>query len=149
MSNDNTRKDRVGVVGAGRMGIAMVKHLVKHGFPVVVCDLDQMRLDQSKAAGATTARTPAELGKQTNFVILGVGYDDEVNQVVLGQNGLMETLLRGSIVAVSSTAKPDTVKALDERTRQKGVDVLDAPIARGRFAADAGTLLAFFGGKPE
>ena len=50
---------------------------------------------------------------------------------------------------MSSTAKPDTVKALDQRARAQGVDVLDAPICRGRFAADAGTLLALVGGRPE
>src|SRR5438132_4512344 len=58
-------------------------------------------------------------------------------------------LAPGSVIAVSSTAKPDTVKALDQRARAQGVDVLDAPICRGRFAADAGTLLALVGGRPE
>ena len=55
----------------------------------------------------------------------------------------------GSIIAVSSTVSPDTVKALDAIARKKGIDVLDAPICRGRWAADEGTLLALFGGKPE
>jgi 3-hydroxyisobutyrate dehydrogenase-like beta-hydroxyacid dehydrogenase len=50
---------------------------------------------------------------------------------------------------VSSTAKPDTVKALDRQAQARGIHVLDAPICRGRFAADAGTLLALVGGKPE
>ena len=55
----------------------------------------------------------------------------------------------GSIIAVSSTATPDNVKALDEKARAKGIDILDAPICRGRFAADEGTLLALVGGKPD
>ena len=55
----------------------------------------------------------------------------------------------GSIIAVSSTATPDNVKALDEKARAKGIDMLDAPICRGRFAADEGTLLALVGGKPD
>jgi len=55
----------------------------------------------------------------------------------------------GSIIAVSSTATPDKVKALDEKARAKGIDILDAPICRGRWAADEGTLLALVGGKPE
>src|SRR5262249_10262086 len=80
---------------------------------------------------------------------IGVGYDDEVHDAVLGRDGLLETLKPGSIIAVSATAKPDTVMALDERTREKGVDVLDAPICRGGWSADQGTLLALFGGKPE
>jgi 3-hydroxyisobutyrate dehydrogenase/2-hydroxy-3-oxopropionate reductase len=95
------------------------------------------------------AATPAELGKTTNFVIIGVGYDDEVNEVTLGGNGLLGTMKAGSIIAVSSTATPDNVKALDDKARAKGIDILDAPICRGRWAADEGTLLALVGGKPD
>ncbi len=95
------------------------------------------------------AQTPAEVGKASDIVILGVGYDDEVNDVVFGKNGLIETMAPGSIIAVSSTAKPDTVKAVAARVAEKGIEVLDAPICRGRFAADSGTLLALVGGKPE
>ena len=89
------------------------------------------------------------MARAADFVIIGVGYDDEVNEVVLGPDGLLAALAPGSIIAVSSTAKPDTVKALDQRARTQGVGVLDAPICRGRFAADEGTLLALVGGRPE
>src|SRR5207249_4925731 len=64
-------------------------------------------------------------------------------------DGLLANLAPGSIIAISSTAKPDTVKALDEQAKVNGVAVLDAPICRGRFAADAGTLLALVGGAPD
>src|ERR1700704_1406670 len=99
--------------------------------------------------GATTVKTPAEVAPAADFVIIGVGYDDEVNEVVLGADGLLANLAPGSIIAVSSTAKPDTVKALDQLARTHHIDVRDAPICRGRFAADDGTLLALVGGKPE
>src|SRR5262249_62398968 len=55
----------------------------------------------------------------------------------------------GWVSAVPSTAKPATVKALEERAQARGVAVLDAPICRGRFAADEGTLLALVGGKAD
>jgi 3-hydroxyisobutyrate dehydrogenase/2-hydroxy-3-oxopropionate reductase len=141
--------ERIGIVGAGRMGLAMLKHLIKHGHAVTVCDLDSKQCEAARAAGAEVAATPAEVGQLCGFVIVGVGYDDEVNQVVLGANGLLETMRAGSIIAVSSTAAPATVKALDVRARAKGIDLLDAPICRGRWAADEGTLLALLGGKPE
>jgi 3-hydroxyisobutyrate dehydrogenase len=140
--------ERVGIVGVGRMGLAMLKHLVKHGYQVNACDIDEKQMASARAVGAAAARTPAELARAADIVIVGVGYDDEVNAVVLGPDGLLAGLRPGTIIAVSSTAKPDTVKALDERARAQGVDVLDAPICRGRFAADAGTLLALVGGKP-
>jgi 3-hydroxyisobutyrate dehydrogenase-like beta-hydroxyacid dehydrogenase len=144
-----TKKDRVGIVGAGRMGLSMLKHLVAKGYAVTVCDISEKQRDAARAAGATIAATPAAVGKASDIVILGVGYDDEVNEVVFGANGLAKTMAPGSIIAVSSTAKPDSVKAVAARVAEKGIEVFDAPICRGRFAADSGTLLALVGGKPD
>ncbi len=143
------KKDRVGIVGAGRMGFAMLKHLINKGYAVTVCDISDKRREAARAAGAAIARTPADVGKESDIVILGVGYDDEVEDVVFGTGGLIETMAPGSIIAVSSTAKPDSMKVLAERVATKGVEVIDAPICRGRFAADEGTLLALVGGKPD
>jgi 3-hydroxyisobutyrate dehydrogenase len=143
------KKERVGLVGAGRMGLAMLKHLVKRGYPVIACDVDEKQLSKAREAGAASVKTPAEAARAADFVIIAVGYDDEVNAVALGPDGLIAHLGPDAIVAVSSTTKPDTVKALDQRARERGVDVLDAPICRGRFAADEGTLLALVGGKAE
>src|SRR5499426_965824 len=143
------KKERVGIVGVGRMGLAMLKHLVKHGYQVTACDIDDKQLAKARDAGAAAAKTPAEVARASDFVIIGVGYDDEVNQVVLGTDGLLADLASGSVIAVSSTARPDTVKALEERARAHGIAILDAPICRGRFAADEGTLLALVGGKPD
>jgi 3-hydroxyisobutyrate dehydrogenase len=138
-------KDRVGIVGVGRMGLAMLRHLLGRGYSVTACDVAGAQIDKARALGATIAETPA-LGRNSDFVIIGVGYDDEVNDVVLGREGLLETLSAGSLIAVCSTVAPDTVKALDRAAEAKGISILDAPICRGRFAADAGTLLALLGG---
>jgi 3-hydroxyisobutyrate dehydrogenase len=146
---DGTTKEHVGIVGVGRMGLAMLKHLVKHGHQVTACDLDEGQLAKARQAGANIAKTPDELGRAAKFVIVGVGYDDEVNEVISGVFGLFTGIARGSIIAVSSTAKPRTVQVLDQMAQQYGADILDAPICRGRFAADDGTLLALVGGKSE
>jgi 3-hydroxyisobutyrate dehydrogenase len=148
MSNGATR-ERVGIVGVGRMGFAMLKHLVKKGFHVTACDLSAAALGNARKEGAAVAESPAALGKAAEFVILGVGYTDEVHAVVYGDKGLLATLPRGAIIAVSSTVSPDTVKEIDKAAKLKGIGVLDAPICRGRFAADAGTLLALVGGEPS
>jgi 3-hydroxyisobutyrate dehydrogenase len=142
-------KQRVGIVGAGRMGLAMLKHLIKHGYAVTVCDISDKQRQAARAIGAAIAGTPAEVGKASDIVILGVGYDDEVEAVVFGKDGLIATMAAGSTIAVSSTAKPDTMKALAERAGGRGIAVIDAPICRGRFAADEGTLLALVGGEAD
>src|SRR5215471_12431963 len=102
----NGSKERVGIVGAGRMGLAMLKHLVKHGYSVTACDISPDALANARAAGAATADTPAELAKQCGFVILGVGYTDEVRAVVYGDGGLIANLPKDAIIAVSSTTSP-------------------------------------------
>src|SRR5262245_36538985 len=107
-------KERIGIVGAGRMGLAMLKHLVKRGYQVTACDVSEQALTQARAAGAATADSPGTLAKQSEFVILGVGYTDEVNAVVYGDNGLIANLPRGAIIAVSSTTSPATVQQIAE-----------------------------------
>jgi len=145
----NGEKARVGIVGVGRMGLAMVRHLIKQGYQVTACDIDDKQLAKASDIGAATAKTPAEVAHAADFVIVAVGYDEELRQVVLEVDGLLANLAPGSVIAISSTAKPDTVKALDQEARAHGVAILDAPICRGRFAADEGTLLALVGGAPE
>ncbi|TMJ99505.1 MAG: NAD(P)-dependent oxidoreductase [Alphaproteobacteria bacterium] len=145
----NGEKARVGIVGVGRMGLAMVRHLIKHGHQVIACDIDDKQLAKASDIGAANAKTPAEVAHAADFVIVAVGYDEELRQVVLEVDGLLANLVPGSVIAISSTAKPDTVKALDQQARAHGVAILDAPICRGRFAADEGTLLALVGGAPE
>ncbi len=81
-------KERVGIVGAGRMGLAMLRHLVKKGYAVTVCDISDKQRDAARALGAAVVTTPADVGKVSDIVILGVGYDDEVEDVVFGKNGL-------------------------------------------------------------
>ena len=142
-------KEIVGIVGVGRMGLSMLKHMIRHGFETVACDISQEQLAKAKEAGGKTASSPAEMAKTATFVILGVGYDDEVREVVFGANGLLESLKPGSLIAVSSTVSPELVKEIDAKARAKTISVLDAPICRGRWAADSGTLLALVGGTDE
>ncbi len=142
-------KEQVGIVGIGRMGLSMARHLVRHGYPVTACDLNAKQCDAARASGASIAATPAEVGKAARFVIIGVGYDDEVAAVMTGDKGMLATLQPKSVVAISSTCAPEFVKQMDEQARSKGVDIFDAPICRGAKAADDGTLLGLVGAKPD
>lgn len=149
MSNQAASKEHVGIIGVGRMGLAMLKHLRKAGYAVTVRDVDAGQLNKARQVGAAVAPTPAALGNAAAFVILGVGYDDEVNQVVLGTDGVLSTLEPGGVIAISSTVAPDTVKTIAARAAERRINVLDAPICRGRWFADEGKLLALFGGSRE
>ena len=142
-------KEKIGVVGTGRMGQAMVRHLIKNGYAVMAQDIEPKAVEAARTLGAEIAKMPAEVGKICKFVIVAVGYDDEATAVMLGQDGLLETMGAGGVIGVSSTCTPEHVKMLAEKARAKGVEVLDAPICRGQMAADTGTMLILCGGKPE
>ena len=142
-------KEKIGIVGVGRMGQAMARHLIKHGYAVVAQDIEPKALDVVRGMGAETVKTPAEVGKACQFVIIAVGYDEEASAVMLDKNGLLETMSPGGVIGVSSTCTPEHVKMLAEKAAARGIEVLDAPICRGQMAADTGTMLILCGGKPE
>ena len=142
-------KEKIGIVGVGRMGQAMARHLIKHGYAVVAQDIEPKALDVVRGMGAETVKTPAEVGKACQFVIIAVGYDEEASAVMLDKNGLLETMSAGGVIGMSSTCTPEHVKMLAEKAAARGIEVLDAPICRGQMAADTGTMLILCGGKPE
>ena len=61
------KNERVGIVGVGRMGLSMLKHLIKHGHQVTACDLDETQLAKAREAGAATVKTPAEVARALNY----------------------------------------------------------------------------------
>jgi 3-hydroxyisobutyrate dehydrogenase len=141
-------KEKVGIIGVGRMGQPMVKHMINHGYDVTAVDISSDNLAKVKTMGAHIAQKPSDLSA-CSFIVLGVGYDDEVNDVMLGKDGLLAHLKANSIIAVSSTVSPKTVKALHAKAQAQKCAVLDAPICRGRWFADEGKLLALFGGDDD
>lgn len=138
-------QENIGMVGPGRMGYAMLKHLIAKGYGVTVTDISADNVKRAVDAGAESADGPAALGQVTDFVIVAVGFDDEAFAVTLGQGGLLETMGDGGVIAISSTVAPETVQKIETEAAKKNVGVLDAPICRGGWAADDGTLLALFG----
>ena len=138
-------KQLVGVVGVGRMGIAMVRHLARRGTNTIVYDLSEAACDVARALGAELAPDPAGVAARSRFVIIAVGYDEEATEVLLGARGLLQTMQAGGIVAISSTCTPDHVRWLRDRAAEHDIAIVDAPICRGQRAADDGTLLALVG----
>jgi 3-hydroxyisobutyrate dehydrogenase len=138
--------EMIGLVGIGRMGLAFVGHLQRRGYRVTAYDIDAKRGEAARALGAAVVASPAEVGRASSFVIIAVGYDNEAASVMLDKGGLLETMGKGSVIAVSSTCTPGHVKMLSARAAETGVALLDAPICRGQKAADDGTMLTLCGG---
>jgi 3-hydroxyisobutyrate dehydrogenase-like beta-hydroxyacid dehydrogenase len=137
---------RVGVVGTGRIGQAIIGHLVRKGFKVHAYDVDAGKRAAIEARGAAWSEL-SDLARSADAILIVVGYDRELRALMAG--GLIDTVQRGTVVAVLSTVQPHTVEELAELGRARGVDVVDATMCRGGRAADAGTMLSFVAGDTD
>ena len=136
-------KPVVGVVGAGRMGQPIIGHLQRKGFETHVYDIDPGKRPGVEAAGAKWASDPAALAAASEVVLICVGYDEELRELL---PQLLASARRGSIYAVLSTVHPETVQGLAATGAPQGIELVDATMCRGGKAADEGTLLCFVGG---
>lgn len=135
----------VGVIGAGRMGGSIIAHLVRKGFRTQVYDLDAGKRTSVEQRGARWAADLASLAKQSDVVLVCVGYDEELRTLF---PQLAPAARPGAIVAVLSTVQPKTMQQLAASYAGRGLTVVDATMCRGGRAADEGTLLCFVGGEP-
>jgi 3-hydroxyisobutyrate dehydrogenase-like beta-hydroxyacid dehydrogenase len=136
----------IGVIGAGRIGQPIIGHLMRNGFAVQACDIDEAKRPPVEERGGRWT-TLDELTRSAQAILICVGYDRQLRELIA--NGLATRPPRGTILAVLSTVNPHTVQELDARARPAGVVVVDATLCRGARAADAGTLLSFVAGEPD
>ena len=136
------------VIGAGRMGLPIIGHLVRRGFSVSVHDLNSSKQAAAEAAGASWGGDPALLAASADVVLVCVGYDREVREL-LQEGGALSHAPAGAIVAILSTVSPRTMQELAEQAATRGLHVIDSTVCRGGEAADRGTLLSFVGGPAE
>lgn len=140
------QKQTVGVLGAGRMGLPIIGHLVRAGFPVVVYDVDPAKKDLVTDKGASFVTDSGDIARQCGTVLVCVGYEEQLDGIMLRDAGMLTQLPRGALVAVLSTVSSAGMERLSAAAEPHGVDVVDAPVCRGSWAADAGELLSLLGG---
>lgn len=136
----------VGYIGLGLMGKSMARNILKAGFPLVVYNRSRASMDELAAEGARPADSPADVARQVDVVFTNVPDSPDVEQVVLGPNGIIEGAHEGLIFVDNSTIKPATARMLAERLAEKGVQSLDAPVSGGDIGARNGTLTIMVGG---
>jgi 3-hydroxyisobutyrate dehydrogenase len=136
----------VGFIGLGDQGEHIAHRIRDGGFPLRVWARSDTTL--APFVGTNTAFEPsaAALGASCDVVGLCVNFDEDVRQVVLGTDGLLEGMRAGGVVAVHSTVAPETVAEVAEAARERGIDVLDAPVSGARQGAVAGTMSVIVGG---
>lgn len=133
----------VGLIGLGRMGRPMCRHLLQAGFPVTVFDLQAEAVAAVVALGAQATASARELAMDSDVILVIVTDDAQVRQVV---GEILNGARPGTVIAICSSVHPDTCRELARIADGHGVQLLDAPLARGTRGAEAGKLTIYFGG---
>jgi 2-hydroxy-3-oxopropionate reductase len=138
----------VGFIGLGIMGRPMAKHLLKAGYPLIVHNRSQAAVQELVGLGAKAAGSPEAVGREAQVVILMLPNSPDVEQVVLGPQGLIAAARQGQLVIDMSTISPIVSQKIGAALAKKGVRMLDAPVSGGEKGAIDGTLSIMVGGEP-
>jgi 3-hydroxyisobutyrate dehydrogenase-like beta-hydroxyacid dehydrogenase len=140
---------KIGVVGLGIMGYSMAENLMKAGFEVFVFDQLAGKSTGLEACGAVACASPAEVATRSEAVVVMVKADKEVEDVVLGEKGLVKGAKPGLVILNSSTILPSTCERLAAAIAFKGIDMLDCPVTGSAPQAKDAKLAFMVGGKKE
>ena len=140
---------RIGFVGLGVMGRPMAQNLLKAGYTLAVYARRLETAQVLAAGGASLTGSPREVARASDIVFTMVTNTPDVEQVVLGDDGLIHGLAPGSVVVDCSTIAPGATRRMAEILRARGIEMLDAPVSGGEAGAVQGTLSVMVGGRPE
>jgi len=138
--------ERLGFIGLGIMGKPMALNLLKAGYPLIVLSRAPGPQNELVAAGATAGKSPQDVAGQSDVVITMLPDSPDVEQVVLGRDGVLEGLQSGGLVIDMSTVLPSLARHIADVAQQKGCAALDAPVSGGQVGAENGTLSIMVGG---
>ena len=136
----------VGFIGLGNMGGPMALNLVKHGFSLIVHDIDPVKVVPLRERGAKVADSAEGVAAASERTIVMVETTAQAESVITGERGIIHSAGRGHIVACMSTIDPFVLRRLAERLASGGVATLDAPVSGGTERAKSGELSIIAGG---
>ena len=140
---------KVGLIGLGDMGIGMAKNIVKAGFELTGFDLREERRNMLAELGGKPAASCREVAENSDAVFVMVLNGKQVQDVILGEQGLLEGLKPGSTIIVSATINPSEVKVVEAPVLEKGMKLIDTPVSGGKSGAENGTLTMMAAAKKE
>ena len=140
---------KIGYIGLGLMGKSMAGNILKAGYPLVVHNRSRAAVDELVTKGASGASSPAEVAAQVDVVFTNLPDSPDVEQVTLGEHGIMENAREGLIFVDNSTIKPATARYISDKLAEVGVQSLDAPVSGGDIGARDGTLTIMVGGPAD
>jgi len=143
MASDPGARERIGFIGLGVLGSAIVPHLVADGYEVTGCDIDASRVD---SLGIARAVSPRQIASACDVVILCLPTVEALREVVSGPDGLDKSVRSGQIVLEISTFPVRDKEHARDALAAVGAILLDCPVSGNRIHAQRKGLTAFGSG---
>lgn len=141
--------EKVGFIGTGIMGGPMAQNLMEAGHELVLYNRTIEKAEEIAGDGATVAGSPREVAESCDLIVLMLPDSPQVEEVVEGEDGVLEGIREGSLVVDMSTISPVVTRELAEKLEERGATMLDAPVSGGEPGAQQGTLAIMVGGGEE
>lgn len=141
------QKTRIGFIGLGVMGHSMAGHILDSGYDLRIYTRTRARAEGLVEKGAKWMDSVRELAADSDVIISIVGYPRDVAQIYLDADGILENAAAGSVAIDMTTSDPALARTLAARGREKGIQVLDAPVSGGDLGARNATLSIMVGGE--
>jgi 3-hydroxyisobutyrate dehydrogenase len=139
----------IGFIGTGVMGKSMVRNLIKQGYKVLVYNRTQSKTDDLINLGAVWKETVAAVASEANVIITMVGYPSDVEEVYLGEKGILSNIKPASYLIDMTTSSPALAIKIYDKAKAKEIFSLDAPVSGGDVGAKNANLTIMVGGDQE
>lgn len=140
-------KPNVAFIGLGNMGGPMALNLVKAGYHLTVFDLMPESVKTLTDAGAKAAQSIAACVKDADIVITMLPATEHSKTVYLDKDGVLANAKQGALLVDSSTINADAAREIAKAAKEKGFEMIDAPVSGGVAGAAAATLTFIVGGE--
>ncbi|MHA1487351.1 MAG: NAD(P)-dependent oxidoreductase [Promethearchaeota archaeon] len=139
----------IGWIGTGVMGKSMCAHILNAGYSVSVYNRTKEKANDLVQNGAIWCSSPKEVAEKCDILFTIVGFPLDVEEVYLGENGVLKTIKKKSIIVDMTTSEPSLAQRIYNEAKKLGVSSLDAPVSGGDVGAKNGTLAIMIGGDKE
>lgn len=139
----------IGFIGTGVMGKSMAGHLLDAGYQLTVYTRTKEKAADLLEKGAVWSETPREVARKADVIFTIVGYPSDVEEIYLGEDGLIANGKQGSYLIDMTTSTPSLAKKIYEQAKEKGMNAIDAPVSGGDVGAREAKLAIMVGGDNE
>lgn len=140
---------KLGLVGAGNIGLPVCQNFIKHGHEVYVLDIDPAARERASALGAHAAESAAAVARNADIIFTCLPGPQEVESVAFGPSGITSAARPDLVVVDLTTNFPESVRSIAARLAEHGISMLEAPVGNGVIGVREGRASVICGGDPD